>query len=424
MKKLLVLFLIITGAASIKAQDSLKFNDLVAPENPGFQILGISPQNIFRPGDTKALGTYFLNNVDDGSGLIKDVAVEVTPYWLTKRPDLSFKEYFGLVPSKSKNRFFEDVKQTFVLSLATTDYESTTDSITGRSWGFGFRTMLLRGTPRVAERIQLLEQLRQQDFVSEIYSDVVEELEEGNLNNRQAVLEVFSSKFDIYVNNPNLVVNFEKEQVEYLKSATLEYLRENLPNSIPEITSFVEEKEENTGDAIIVKIREESLVRKGLQVQLSGASSINIPNNDFEAVRGGNYGLWLTVSHPISKKGDLQFAGLARYLGSFENIGATNTDIGFSLSQTKKNYSLSGEFIYRSFEEEFSTFDISGQSITAINKDNSYRFTANLQVKITGDTNLNFSAGKDFDSKITTDSNIIALVGVNFDLFRNQFLKF
>lgn len=423
MKKILVLFTILLFSSGIKAQDTLKFNDLIAPESPGFQILGVSPQTIFRPSDTKALGTYFLNNIDDGSGLIKDVAIEVTPYWLKKRPDLSFEEYFGLTPSKSDNKFIEDIKQTFVLSFATTDYKSASDSVNGRSWGFGFRTMLLRGTPRVNERIQQLESLKQADFVSEVYSDVLEDLEDADNIDRKNVLELFSDKFDIYLDNPDLIQNFDTGQIEYLKSATLEYLKVYLPTATSEITPFIEEREANTGEDVIAKIREESLVRKGLQVQLSGATSINIPNNDFEATQGGDYGFWLTVSHPVSKEGDIQFTGLARYLGSFQNIGATNTDLGFSLSQTKKKYSLSGEFIYRSFEEEFSTSDINGQPITAINKDNSFRFTANLQVKITGDANLSFSAGKDFDSKITSESNVIALIGLNFDLFRNQFLK-
>jgi|GEM_PF-6366509 hypothetical protein len=426
MKKLylcLALGLFLISNATAQSTDSLKFDDLVAPQSPGFQILGISPQSIYRPTSTKALGTYFLNNIDESAGLVKDVAIEFTPYWLKARPNLTFQEYFEIDNNKGESPFWDTIKKTFVISMATTDYEFEGDSLSYRAWGFGFRTMLVRGTPHVAKRIEMLARLRQSNFVSNIYTNVEELLDENEMT-REELLIAVEAQFDQYINDPDLVVGINVEEITYTKKATLEYLKEALPSKQADFQEFILGMISKSVSPVIREIRDEDLNRTGLQVQLSGATSLLIPNNNVEGTEGGNYGVWITASHSVSKEGDLQILLLARYQGSFQNIGATNKDIGISLAQSSGNYDISVELIHRSTKEEYETRDFSGNPITAFNKDNALRFTANAQFKISDVANLSFNAGKDFESKITTKSNLIALIGVNFDLFRNSVLKF
>lgn len=409
---------------SAQESRSLKFDDLVAPESPGFQILGIAPQSIYRPTDTKALGAYFLNQLDSPSGLADNFAVELTPYWLSKDSTLSFRDYFGFSGNNAGIDIADNIKKTFVLSVASSSFQSQTDSDQGRSWGFGFRSTLIRGKPRIGKRIQLVSDMTNASIITEAYAEVVQEIEKGRIVNREETIRAIEIAFDQYIENPDLIEGVSTDRIISIKTSTMDFIMSNLPHSIEEITSFVNKQEDEAMNDIAESIRDESIRYTGLRVQLAGALSIDIPTNGFRNTQGNNYGLWLTVSHEINNKGDLHATGLIRYLGSFQNLGGTNKDLGISLSKESDLYAFSGELIYRSFEEKYLTQDINSQEITALNEDNTWRFTTNFQLKISGDANLMASIGKDFDSEITADSNLIALLGINFDLFRSKSLTF
>lgn len=66
--------------------DDLKLTDLATPTSPGFILADKAPASINKPTNPKALAINLLNLWEGGG-------IEVTPYWLTPKPRLTFDNY-------------------------------------------------------------------------------------------------------------------------------------------------------------------------------------------------------------------------------------------------------------------------------------------------------------------------------------------
>ncbi|WP_212003372.1 hypothetical protein [Chitinophaga sp. HK235] len=124
MKKLLLwtLLLAATSPGYAQLKDSLKISDMTMPTAPGLILADKAPAAIDKPVNPKAFGISLLNLWQGG-------AVEVTPYWLTNKPGLTFERYLN-------NRF--PILQTFNVSAATFKTDTST------SLSAGFRTQVFR----------------------------------------------------------------------------------------------------------------------------------------------------------------------------------------------------------------------------------------------------------------------------------------
>lgn len=124
MKKLFwwVLLLAIARPGYAQFQDSLKISDMTMPSSPGLILADKAPAAIDKPTNPKAFGISLINLWQGG-------AVDVTPYWLTNKPNLTFEKYLN-------NNF--PVLQTFNISAATFRTDTTT------SISAGFRTQVFR----------------------------------------------------------------------------------------------------------------------------------------------------------------------------------------------------------------------------------------------------------------------------------------
>lgn len=117
MKKRIVVILLCALAARGYAQvNQLNISDLYTPSAPGFVLADIAPSSVEKPSTPRAFGVSLLNLVQGG-------AMEVTPFWLTNHPNLTFEKFI-----QKKTPFLE----TFNVSIAT----FKTDTINNVSAGF------------------------------------------------------------------------------------------------------------------------------------------------------------------------------------------------------------------------------------------------------------------------------------------------
>lgn len=124
MKKKIVLLLLCaaTAARGYAQVNQLNISDLYTPNAPGFVLADVAPASVEKPSTPRAFGVSLLNLTQGG-------AMEVTPFWLTNHPNLTFDKYI-----QKKTPFLE----TFNISVAT----FKTDTINNVS--AGFRTHLFR----------------------------------------------------------------------------------------------------------------------------------------------------------------------------------------------------------------------------------------------------------------------------------------
>jgi hypothetical protein len=140
-------------AAPLFAQQAqppaVTIEDLKTPPSPAFVLMGIAPTSVERPTTPRALGMAFVNAVEQESGTLpQNFAVEVAPYWLTPRPDLTFDQY-------DRAGFWQGLQQTFSTSLATKGSEDgATATPAGTLIGAGARASWMIG-----KRSELAEQV-------------------------------------------------------------------------------------------------------------------------------------------------------------------------------------------------------------------------------------------------------------------------
>ena len=120
MKKIAtIIIIILAGCDNGFTQD---ISDLFIPSSPGLVLADKAPSSVEKPTVPKAFGASLLNLYQGG-------AVEVTPYWLTDRPDLTYQKWVNLKTP---------ILETFNLSGAT--FKTDTSS----NLTVGFRSQILR----------------------------------------------------------------------------------------------------------------------------------------------------------------------------------------------------------------------------------------------------------------------------------------
>ena len=148
--------------------EAVTLDDLKTPQSPAFVLLGVAPTVVERPTTPRSISLSLLSASQSGDMLPRDYALDIAPYWLARRPDLTFDGYYH-----------PDLAQTLVqnlsVSAATARSAGVGDSTT--AIGIGVRTLLVQGRP--SRRLtQLADSLRAVQ-VRILHADT--ELEEDSL---------------------------------------------------------------------------------------------------------------------------------------------------------------------------------------------------------------------------------------------------
>jgi len=129
----------------VDGQQSITLEQLLPPSAPAFVLLGIEPSSVQRPETPKALTATVLSLVGDREALPKNIALEVTPFWLTPRPRFSFDDFYMNGRGVSETLRLTMLRSAAV-SLATSPRLAGKDTV-GTSLAVGARVLLWPGRP-------------------------------------------------------------------------------------------------------------------------------------------------------------------------------------------------------------------------------------------------------------------------------------
>ena len=134
MKNVLILiFTFLTfGLLAQENPGEISLNNLDVPDSPAFILLDEAPSTIQRPNSSRAFGLSLLQDVAT-DGVLSDIAVEVTPFWMMKHPKMNALRFYGVDDNLKQNPFSK-------LRLATVSAAYMRDSDSVVNVAIGART--------------------------------------------------------------------------------------------------------------------------------------------------------------------------------------------------------------------------------------------------------------------------------------------
>lgn len=352
-------------AAGAGAQEIPEFNKLRTPSSPAFVILGVTPSQIERPNRPGAFAASFLQTVQDAAGrLPQSYAVELAPYWLRPRPGLTFGQYARGGP--------RSVYQDASLSLAITDSLDGAAAPGGdasfRRLGIGFRTTLRPG--RVATGALLCA-----DTVSRLATAVA--------------LEIGAA-----VATDPTVIRLRREGVSdraKLDSAAA-ISRVIAAPILDRSQGRLAERAKACADRISA--------REGLVVDVAGAGAADFPGGRANAGELSKLGVWIT---PAWLGRSFSHVGVIR--ATFDGVRSDTTvrlyDLGVRSVYAWQRFASSVEAVYRRVDRP------AGDR-------NHARFSAIFDAKLTDETWLTLTAGRDFDR--SAPNSLLGLIALKWQV--------
>lgn len=395
--KIKLLFFILIGNFISYSQN------LSLPNTPAFSILGYEPSSIMRPNNYKQLSSDVLNSFDENGDLKMNLGMEVSPYWLQSRSELTREQYLNV-------KGLDLVKQTFVLSAA-----SVRDSISNKdNLGFGFRTQIQRGklTKPFYKKNNLLE-----DF--EYLTKHIASIKSIHINDMKDTEDVISKISDLSKTKkiePNGISRYIStvaldEVIERANKMKSSYTNDNA--SIIKFCEDLITEIMNSQDKLAEEIIELENKRIGLSIEIAGAGKFTTNSSSSKSFE--KIGFWVNLNNFFTEEDAWTITG--RVFGNTNDTLSINTDVGIGYIKVKKDYSISVEGMFRWYRMEIPTFDFNNLPITSVERDFTYRLASQISYKITNDISINFNIGKDFNSPKLTGSTFFSMFGINYSLF-------
>jgi hypothetical protein len=343
--------------------DSLTLKDLEIPNSTGFILLDKSPTTIERPNSSRAFILSAFNSFTENNGIPKNYAVDFTPFWFFKHPNMTSYKYMGYDINKDKQRIFKDFKK-MSLSFA---FVTTTDSAAKNqinNWSFGLRTNILS--------------IRSPKDISDFKAA-----------NKRVVMYLKSM-----------------DEQMIAKGITPELFIRNKPEYDKKLKEFFASKEQ---DSTVAKNDLRNILSRKAMFAIDCALGYNsfFLDKNYSDGHFGRFGAWLTMNYSqnifrkSNDKNYLSIYALGRYMSDgtkMENnkyILQNFYDFGGKLELEFKNLSVAYEYIYRIND-----------------KTKSYRSSGIIKYRISDQLYLTGAIGKNFGN----NNNLISLLGLNWGL--------
>lgn len=389
--RLFLCFLCLSIASFGNSQD---VQSLRAPSTPAFSVLNFEPSSILKPSSLKDIGTDVLNSFDENGKLRMNLGIELTPYWLSSRPYLTFEKY-------TQPTLGQTILQTFNLSFATVK-----DSVTNKDkFGLGLRFQLKNGKPApeylnkeklLKKRLATLSSIRQVGF-----------LVGKTINSTKDAAAFF---MDFLEKNRN---EFTRDEATTLLTIFEETIKNYTDTTLKEFFVDLRGKLAGENSQLASKVVELSKRRYGLFLEFAGAMGF-APSKEKQGIERS--GVWLTASY-YYKTGDSWFAS-ARYQFSNRDTSQNNFDFGLSYAKELKSVSISTEGMFRWYSATLPGFNSNNQPVSRIEKDITWRFALQGSVLITEGISLNLSLGKDFNAPFNKNQGYFSIVGFNYTFIK------
>ncbi len=358
-KALIAVFLLGAFQVLFAQEDAgkVKLTDLEVPSSPAFMLLDVGPTVIERPGTAKAFALGIVNSVSENGGLPQNYAVEFTPYWFFRHPELSSLKYLGYNASTDKQNIFSNIpKGAFSLAMV----QSKDSMLSTQNVSFGFRTNLITVRRR---------------------SDI-EALKTANV---MLVTKMRDQQQRLF-SDPDILRLRLDDPILFEQKVRAFYAIEELNNA----------GEKN-------QVAEVATRRPLFALDVAAAINMVFREEEFSSGKTGRAGVWLTGNYaqPLKSKTQeqenyLNIYVLTRYLN--DNMGSKSInswDAGGKVELEFQRISFAYEYIFRNTETE-----------------NTFRSSGEVQYKLSSSLYVSGAFGKNFGEK----RNLIALLGIKWGL--------
>jgi hypothetical protein len=342
--------------ADIGAEVS-SFDQLRTADSPAFVILGVSPTEIQRPSTPRgfivALGGFV---AETGIAVPRDLALEVSPYWLFSHPDLSVTDY--------RSEHLMRPLRTLSLSIGTKQTRLTTSDAAGAmidrtdsNIGVGFRTMLFQ-----AGRLDDCTSAANAAGVALAQSVILSEAEKAKL----------AAEGDI--GTPKYNAAFEK---------------------------LVKDKVDATfrTDKCVALVASTA----GFSIDLAGAIDVRAADSKLtsDATSLAGYALWTDLAYDLPR---LSLAGMARLTTRNDEMDSHSMlDTGIRGIYKSKSYAISAEALLR-------------HRFESIADATTYKLDVAVEYQISADTWLSLTFGKDFAVTAGDAGTLFSLANIQWSI--------
>jgi hypothetical protein len=343
------------------------FNSARTPTSPAFTLMGLEPSSVERPANPSDFSLGLLTKTDNVATVPKDFAVETSPYWLFRHPNLTWDD---------------DVDRNVWQSLARTSSfgvgtgEVGTSAAPVRALAFGGRASVLSG--RLSDETQAQLKRLEELLTAEATLGLQMMAEQLNVLNQMLVSKQITAEEHTKLASALQIATIQSKQ--YKDSA-----------------------ERKATETLMEKF---ATVREGFILEVAGAAGWRFPRADWSQGDFDRWGLWATPSY-VGKSTSV--VGVFRYLSKDATAGTTEGvfDVGVRGVQFRDKYALSVEYMRRSFR--------------ASNLEDGHRLVGIAEYAVTDTAWLVVSFGRDHNTK--RDGSLIAQLGLSFNFKDDRVVK-
>lgn len=367
LSSLIVLSAALAPCAAQSAGAGPAFNGLRTPTSPAFVLLGIAPTEVERPNTPSDLALSVLNRSAAFTSLPKDVALEISPYWLVKHPMLTWE-------ADSARGLGSSIARTMTISFATAELGTTARPVTGLAIGFRAAPFSGRLPAKTIARLHALG-----DRLA-IESGVLADLRAARLS----LLEQ---------------VRTQELQAAGSDSARREALN-RFNTARAELTGIVLQSPDYKAavDSTEQMFRDLALIREGFVLEIAAGAAMQAPGGAADSAKLARWGAWLTAGYEGKT---LSFVVVNRFLANSVDSTLDALDLGMRLIYTSGRYALSAEGSFRSF---------TARGAPA----NQYRFAALVDFELQKGLWVTGTFGRDYAAG--APGSLIAQIGLSLDV--------
>ncbi len=342
-----------------QSKENITLKDLEVPEAPAMTLLDEAPSIVNRPNSPRAFVLSVINSFQgDYSGLPKNYALELTPFWFFSHKKMNFFRYAGLTEHGMNP--FAGIKVTS-LSLAYVNKTIKEDQPATSNISIGLRSTLIR--------------FYKNDYYQELLDANLYAV--GRLKRLETAKEAAGATPDLLFSDPKRYHQIVKRVID----------------SVEKSDSLI---------TMIEKLKEKPVFA------IDGAVAYNafFIDNNFSSNQSGRLGVWLTLnySYRFSKNSSnyLNIYGVGRFISD-------NTNLEDDMAGDRTEYFDFGG----KMELEFDKLTIAYEFIHRINDiGDTYRSSGLLKYKINDNLYLTGAFGRNFGDA----DNLITLLGINWGI--------
>jgi hypothetical protein len=355
MKKYFILLIALYSLwinANCQADSSIgdKFKSLQLNSSPAFVIIGVDPENIYRPNSP----TDFLANSQSAivnGRLQPNFALETSPYFWKK---MAVKQNtFNILNYLLEKDYFQKLAESFTFSFATSPADTVLFSNlnAGTALGLGIHLQLAQGALG-KKNLKNLNSWFYSSRLASIYLYITNKLVRGK-DNYIDDLNLFIDK----VLSSNTFKLIPEKEKSVLKSLVLQTIKK--PSLDATDLSYIRRLIANINNDAEKSLSELNkfkipLTREGFMLQLSAAIADVAVNDKFDSIRNVKSSIWITPSYRFNVNSDptlidfIDIMAVARLTFNNRIVDSSNyIDGGLKLQWIHDRISLSVESVGR-----------------------------------------------------------------------------